>query len=392
MKLRTTTPASKSLLTRSVLVVATIIFAVATPIQISQSVSADKYDDQIAALQQAISSYQAQADVLNSQAATLQTALAQLANDKAALQAQIDVNQVKYNQLVAQIADTEKKIKDSQDALGTTIANLYVDSSVTPLELVASSKNISDFLDKQEYRNSVRDQLTSAIAQIKTLKAQLDQQKVDTQKVLADQQSARDAMTAKENEQQGLLNKTNNDETAYQQMISNSQAAIAAAKATQAALSRRFSSTGGYTLVDSGSLGDYPWNSSNCPMSGYLSTGGSDGNGGDGHTYGCRQCASYVAWRIAKETGIYPQWGDAWTFTNAAINTFHSSDGAPQPGSIAVMDPGTAGQSHGHVAWVEAVSGNKVLVSQYNYDYGAGYGMYSEMWLSSGAFDHYVKI
>src|ERR1019366_7495602 len=114
---------------------------------------------------------------------------------------------------------------------------------------------------------------------------------------------------------------------------------------------------------DSGSLGAYPWNSSNCPMSGYLSTGGSDGNGGDGHTYGCLQCASYVAWRIAKETGIYPQWVDAWKFTNAAINTFHSSDGAPQPGSIAVMDPGTAGQSHGHVAWVEAVDGNKVLVS-----------------------------
>lgn len=392
MKLRTTTPVSKSLLTRSVLVVATIIFAIATPIQISQSVSADKYDDQIAALQQAVSNYQAQADILNSQAATLQNALAQLANDKAALQAQIDVNQAKYNQLVAQIADTEKKIKDSQDALGTTIANLYVDSSVTPLELVASSKNISDFLDKQEYRNSVRDQLTSAIAQIKTLKAQLDQQKADTQKVLANQQSARDALVARANEQQTLLNKTHNDEATYQNMISSSQAQIAAAKATQAALRARFTSTGGYRLVSAGSLGAYPWNSSNCPMSGYLSTGGADGNGADGYGYGCRQCASYVAWRIAKETGVYPNWGDAYLFTSAAEKTFGHREGAPVPNSIAVMDPATAGQSYGHVAWVEAVSGNQVLVSQYNYDYGAGYGMYSEMWLSVGAFDHYVQI
>jgi surface antigen len=48
----------------------------------------------------------------------------------------------------------------------------------------------------------------------------------------------------------------------------------------------------------------------------------------------------------------------------------------------------------GHVAWVEAVSddGSKVLVSQYNYNYGAGWGMYSEMWLSSNFFDQYVKI
>jgi surface antigen len=64
----------------------------------------------------------------------------------------------------------------------------------------------------------------------------------------------------------------------------------------------------------------------------------------------------------------------------------------PMPGSIAVMDPGKAGQSYGHVAWVESVSGNMVTISQYNYDYGDGYGMYSVMTLSSGAFDHYVKI
>lgn len=393
MKLRTTTPVSKSLLTRSVLVVATIIFAIATPIQISQSVSADKYDDQIAALQQAVSNYQAQADILNSQAATLQNALAQLANDKAALQAQIDVNQAKYNQLVAQIADTEKKIKDSQDALGTTIANLYVDSSVTPLELVASSKNISDFLDKQEYRNSVRDQLTSAIAQIKTLKAQLDQQKVDTQKVLADQQSAKNDLVTKENEQQNLLSKTNNSEAAYQSMISSSLSKIAAAKAAQAEMAARAKSTGGYSVVSSGSLSEYTalWAPNSCTMGGaggWQSYGGADGNGGDGRGYGCRQCASYVAWKIATVTGKYYQWGNGGNFANAAIKAGYQDLGHnPDSGSIAVMwgDPG-------HVAWVEKVAGNQVLVSQYNWQINGQYGIYSEMWVSSTVFDQYVKI
>jgi surface antigen len=126
-------------------------------------------------------------------------------------------------------------------------------------------------------------------------------------------------------------------------------------------------------------------------MWGYLSTGGADGNGGDGHGYGCRQCASFVAWKIAKETGKYYSWGNAVNFTQSAINAGYTA-GGPQAGSIAVMDPGTAGVSEGHVGWVEAVSGNKVLISQYNYNYGAGYGMYSEMWLSSSAFDHYVHI
>jgi peptidoglycan hydrolase CwlO-like protein len=405
MKLRTTTPVSKSLLTRSVLVVATIIFAIATPIQISQSVSADKYDDQIAALQQSINQYQAQANILNSQAATLQSALAQLANEKAALQAQINLSQTQYDQLVTQIADTEKKIKDSQDALGTTIANLYVDSKVSPLEMVASSKNISDFLDKQEYRNSVRDQLTSSITQIKDLKTKLDTQKADVQKVLAEQKSAKDSLVARENEQQNLLSKTNNDEASYQNLISSSQAQIAQARAVQATIYKRGTSTGGYNVFQSGLLSSYvtdpnygSWNDSNCPIVNiYMSSEGVSYskppyNGEDGRGYGCRQCASYVAWRINQVKGYYPSWGDARNFTS------HGTPTSPHAGVVAVLDAGESG----HVAWVETdpyistsgtLKGQTVIqVSQYNFNYGQGYGMYSLMELSVNFFDHYVSV
>jgi surface antigen/peptidoglycan hydrolase CwlO-like protein len=406
MKLRTTTPASTSLVTRLTLVFISILTVVAVPIAMTQKAGADQYDDKINALQQNINQYQSQADILNGQAATLQSALAELANQKAALQAQIDLNQAKYDQLVIKIADTEKKIKDNQDALGETIANLYVDGKITPLEMIASSKNVSDYLDKQEYRNSVRDQLTSTIATIKDLKTQLDTQKADTQKLLVEQQSAREALVAKENEQQNLLNKTNNDEAAYQGMISSSLSQIAAAKATQAALRARTTRTGGYQLVDAGSLSGYPWGSTNCPMVGYMSTGGAPGTDGeDGYGYGCRQCVSYAAYRIAQETGYY--YTDLGNGGSAGYNIVrnHADRGyknlgnTPQPGSIAMLwgttSPPYSNESNpGHVAWVEAVSddGSKVLVSQYNYNYGAGWGMYSEMWLSSNFFDQYVKI
>lgn len=395
MKLRSTTPASvKSIAQRALLIAAVLLVAVVTPIQISQSVSADPYDDKINALQQDISRYQAEADRLNNEAMTLSSAVAQLANQKAAIQAQIDINQAKYDKLIVDIAATEQKIKDNQDVLGDTIADLYVDAKISPLEMLASSKNISEYLDKQEYRNSVRDQLTSTIAEIKELKIQLDQQKTDVEKILNDQKDQRDTLAAKESEQQSLLNRTNNDEAAYQQLIGVSQAQIAEARATQAALRNRFNNTGGYVLIDGGSLSDYPWNSSNCPMWGYMSTGGYPGTDGeDGHGYGCRQCASYVAWRIAKETNVYPSWGDAKSFTSAAENTFGYRRGAPTANSIAVMDPAKAGQGYGHVAWVESVNGDgTVTVSQYNYDYGSGYGLYSLMKLSVGAFDHYVRI
>ncbi|MCX6728779.1 MAG: CHAP domain-containing protein [Candidatus Saccharibacteria bacterium] len=391
MKLRTTTPASVSLTTRVLLGFIGLLFVVSTPLQITQRVFADHYDDQINALQQEINQYQAASNTLSSQADTLQTALSQLSSQKSTIQAQIDLSQAKYDKLVQQIADTEKMIKDNQDALGVTIANMYVDGKVSPIEMIASSKTISEYLDKQEYQSSIRDQLTSTINKIKDLKTQLNKQKTDVAKILEDQKSQRDQLVAKENEQQKLLNETQGQEAAYQQLIGKNQAAISEVRATQALVNSRFNGSGGYSLVDSGSLGDYPWNSSNCPMWGYLSTGGADGNGGDGHGYGCRQCASFVAWKIAKETGKYYSWGNAVNFTHGATNAGYAA-GGPQAGSIAVMDPGTAGVSEGHVAWVEAVNGNSVLISQYNYNYGAGYGMYSEMWLSAGAFDHYVHI
>jgi surface antigen len=46
---------------------------------------------------------------------------------------------------------------------------------------------------------------------------------------------------------------------------------------------------------------------------------------------------------------------------------------------------------YGHVVWVEAVNGDgTVQVAQYNYNYGAGWGMFSRMNLSAATYDWYI--
>ncbi len=393
MKLRTTTPVSKSLRTRFVLVAATIIFAVATPIQISQSVSADKYDDQINALNQQVAAYQAQASQLSQQAQTLQAALSVLNNQIAGIQAQINLSQVKYDQLVSQIADTEKKIKDSQDALGTTIANLYVDSSVSPLEMIASSKNISDFLDKQEYRNSVRDQLTSAIAQIKTLKAQLDQQKADTQKVL-DQQTAQKAQLAgQQAEQQSILTQTQGQESAYQQLAASAQQKVADAAAAQRAYYQSLLSHGGGNSGVSGSFQYANWSGNQGCSGGYPAVG-VGGSGAWGCNYALdynaphyydqwalfnRECVSYVAWALQYRfhryvgsfsgSGMADQWTDSAPRYSGAVRVYD-----PQPGDAVILPATSDGFAPiGHAMIVEspADSNGWIHVSQFNF-YGTG--------------------
>jgi len=400
-------PFLMTLPSKILLVFLSVLIVFGLSIQMVQKTSADQYDDKINALQQDIDNYNAHALQLAAQTNTLQSAVAELTNQAAIIQTQIDLSQAKYDKLVVQITDTEKKIKDNKDALGVTIANLYVDDNVTPLEMLASSKNVSDYLDKQEYRNSVRDQLTSTITKIKNLKTQLDQQKIDVGRTLGDQTNAKNALVAKQQEQQNLLEQTQGQEAAYQQLAVEAQAQQAEMRTQQQAyLASLYNTGGGAKLIAGGAAPDYPWDKNNCPMGGelgksgnlvYYSYDGSNGNGGDGHSYGCRQCASYVAWRVARETNYYPEnWGNATNFPESAQSMGYIVGYVPRAGSIGIIR-GTGSAPEGHVVWIESVNDDGTLtVSQYNYNYNypspLGWGLYSKMIVPVSSYDIYVYI
>lgn len=384
MKLRTTTPASISLPAKIALIFGSILIAVAAPVQVVQKVFADRYDDQIGALQQQINSAQAQASQLASQAQTLQVAVSQIQAQVAATQGQIDLSQAKYDKLVVDIADTEKKIKDNQDALGETIADLYVDGKISPLEMIASSKNVSDYLDKQEYRNSVRDELTATITQIKDLKTQLDAQKADTQKVLDQQNAQKAQLAAQQAQQQSLLSQTQGQEAAYQQIVASTQQKMTDAANAQRAYYQSLLSRGG---ASAGVYGSFQWQN--------LSPSNGAGGCSGGYSY-CqsqdsvvdqwglynRECVSYVAWalqnRFNKYVGNFSGNGNAgdWPWSAPMYSGAVRVD-SPQPGDAVILPPSGSFSPIGHAMIVESVNGGGwVHVSQFNF-YGTG--QYSTM-------------
>jgi len=414
MKLRSTTPASITLPGKIVLATLAIVAVISAPIQImTRTVSADEYDDKINALQKEISQFKTESDRLNGEATTLQNALAKIGNEKTAIQTQINLSQARYDKLVASITETKKKISDNQDGLGKTIADLYVDDKISPIEMIASSSTIGEFMDKQEYRNSVRDELTTTIAEINELKASLDKQKEEAETVLSNQKAQRDALVAKENEQQALIDKTKGEESSYRALMANSMAKQAEVRAQQQTyLASLYNGGGSATLISGSVAPGYPWNKTNCQMGGelhktgnyvYYSYGGSDGNGKDGGAdgvgsdgYGCRQCASYVAWRVGRETGKYPNnWGDATDFP-ANASAWYGIGYTPRAGSIGVIK-GTRNAPEGHVVWVESVNNDGTLtVSQYNYnnDYPSplGWGQYSMMKVPANSYNVFIYI
>jgi len=366
MKIHTTKSASTTLATKLVLVCASILIAVAVPIQISQKASADQYDDKIAALQQDIDSYNAQAAQLAAQANTLQSAVAELQSQASVIQAQIDISQAEYDKLVTQIADTEKQIKDNQDALGVTIANMYVDDQITPLEMLASSKNISDYLDKQEYQSSIRDELTLTISKIKKLKIQLEKQKVEADRILTDQKSQHVALVGKQNEQQKLLNDTQGQESAYQQLTSEKNSQISQLRSQQAAelAARARSNGGGYSSsAGDGSRGGYPLKWLDQGLDYYVDDWGMFS----------RECTSYAAFKVDQAYGNMPWWGgigNANQWDDNARNLGIPIGTTPKPGSVGVVDGGY----YGHVAWVGSVNGDGTInISHFNINWNGDY-------------------
>lgn len=386
MKQRSTTPvSSKSLATKGMLIAGAILMATAAPVSMFvKPVTARDFAAEIQAVQNQINQYQAEAGRLASEARTLENELARLNSEKAALQAQIDAKQIEYDKLVADIAENERKIALLQDSLGDILAKLHVGEEISPLEMLASSSNISEYLDQQAQREAVRDGLTETIDEINSIKKQLEQQKVDVQRVLDDQKAQREALTAKENEQQALVNETRGQEAAYQAMSAKSEAAkkdLERQQQAAIAAAMRAAGNSGSAVAGDPSKGGYPSKWANAPQDSIVDSWG---------MYN-RECVSYTAWKVYQKNGYMPYWGGRGNANQWPGNARAAGIGTgstPRAGSVGVISAGY----YGHVVWVESVNPDGTInISQYNELTSQGWGHYSERYnVNPATYDTYI--
>ena len=360
------------------------LLMVSTPLAYVEQARADQWDDQIAALQARADADQAQANAYRAKADTLQNKLDQINARIAALQSRIQANNLKRDKLTQEIADNQQKLTEAQDLLGNILANLYVDDNVTAIELLASSKNIGDYIDKQEYRSSVRDQLNGIISQVKELKAQLESEKKAVDKVLQQLNAQNNELSAQEATQQQLVNETRGQEAAYQDLVNQARDQMAAAAAQQRAYYASLLASGSGNSGVVGSFQYWGWSGNQGCSGGYAYCGGQDSYVDPWGLYN-RECVSYVAWSLSaryhKYVGNFNGQGNAYQWPSSAP----AFSGAvrvysPQPGDAVIL-PATSGFAPlGHAMIVEQVSGANVLVSQFNF-YGTG--EYSTMYIKT---------
>ena len=352
MKLRSTTPVSASLVSRASLVAMSALLAGSGIFGLASHVLARDYDAEIQAKQQEADNYNSEASRLGEMADSLQAELDKINGQISAIQAQISDSQKKINSLNDQIKKNEELIKHNRKAMGRILADLYVDDQISPLEMLASSKNISDYIDKQEQRNSLKTSLNDKIKEIKSLQKKLEENKKSVENTLRDQELQRNAMAAKQSEKAKLITDTKNDQNNYAALAQKRNSEVAKLREEQLKENKKRFTVG----TGSVGTGGYPSAWANAPLDAYVDPWG---------LY-TRECVSYVAWKIASTGRYVPHFGGAgnaneWPSTAARHGI--PSGSTPKAGAAAVMNIGY----YGHVMYVESVNGDgTITISDYN--------------------------
>lgn len=330
-------------------------------------VFARDYEAEIKAKEQEASKYNSEASRLGEMADNLQSELDKINSQITTIQGQIADSQKKIDNLNAQIKRNEILIKQRRKAMGQVLADMHVDDQISPLEMLASSNSIGDYIDKQEQRSSLRTSLNGKIKEIKALQKKLEENKKLVENTLRDQEAQRNVLSSKQSEKAKLVADTKNDQNAYSALAQKRNSEVAKLREEQAAANRRALGNGVSIPGGIPGGGGYPGVWANAPLDAYVDPWG----------LFTRECVSYVAWKIHSTGRYVPHFGGAgnanqWPSTAARHGI--SSGSTPKAGAAAVMNIGY----YGHVMYVESVNGDgTITVSDYNFAWDGLYRNYT---------------
>lgn len=333
------------------------------------AVHADQYDDQINQLKQQNANNQNGVAGLQVQADGYQGQINLLQQQVNTLQSQITANQAEQASLASQITANEQAITLKKAQLAADIKAMYISGQLSSIEELASSSNLSHYVDAQEDHAIVQQQLDTKLNDINALQAKLQAQKLQVDQLVRDQTAMQAQLSAQQADQVRLLALTQDQQNTLNQQINSNNSAIAGLRAAQAAANRR-KSGGARVVAGDPNHGGYP---------AYLSNAYQDSQVDPWGMYN-RECVSYTAWKVYQTYGHMPYWGGSGNANQWPSNA--QADGiatgtTPRKNSVAIWYVG----NFGHAMWVEDVYDNgTMLVSQYNYDYT---GHYSEMTVST---------
>ncbi|MDO4612062.1 MAG: CHAP domain-containing protein [Candidatus Saccharibacteria bacterium] len=293
----------------------------------------------------------------SSSANLFQTKVYELSSEIAEKEREIIESEAEAKELSAKIKETEKELAIKQEALAELLINMHFEGDAEPITILAGAESISDLAEKQARESVVKQQISGTAKEIKETKQELEADKVEVERLLAEQQTAKNDLVAKRAEQEALVNKYQNDVASY-----NAMAEAAKEEQRKAELEEQRKNPSLYSGSSYTGINTYPWQEK-CPQDNisYITYWNGYKLGG----YVC-QCVSYVAWKAYEAYGLAPAWGNASSWDTAASARGYTVNRTPAADTIGQSDSG----KYGHVFWVESVNADgSINVTEYNNAY-----------------------
>ncbi len=336
------------------------LFVVIVVMAVSSSrittVFADQFDEKIEKLSEQNDKASSNLAQLGSEASDLQDAIAKLQKQINTLQAQITDTQSKIDNLEKDIRQAQKELDKQRDLLGQNIRAMYVEGEISTIEMLASSKDLSEFVDKQQYRNSVQSKIKETLDKVNELKNELKDKKDLLAANVKDLQTRQASISESKSEQDSLLGLNENQQNQLNSKIKKTNAEISKLRAQQAAANAVLFG-GNVPTGSAANCGGYPRAWCHAPQDSIIDTWG---------MYN-RECVSYTAWKVWSVGKHMPYWGGVGNANQWDENA--RAAGLPvnsNPNGIGVVAISNSGY-YGHAMYVEHVYGDgTIFVSQYN--------------------------
>lgn len=174
---------------------------------------------------------------IQSERKTLQGEVANYDRQIGSIQSTIYSTQNEINKISNQITTTNTKIAEAEVQLETSYNQLsevvrvmYEEGQISNIELIAKSKNFSEFIDRSEYMETmqlkikdVADKVVAIKTDLETQKKTLEESKKRTEDLKNQQLAQRQEVSAQKSAKDMLLAKTKGDEAAYQALVKKIQ-------------------------------------------------------------------------------------------------------------------------------------------------------------------------
>lgn len=254
---------------------------------------------------------------------------------------------------------------------------MYVGGEMTTIEMLATSKDLGDFIDKEAYRNAVQRKIQDAMEKIAVLQNDLNTKKQQIEELLASLKTKRETVASAKAEQSRLLAMNQQQQAAFNQRTEANREKISELRRKieeQRRLNNRTSYTDGglYFIRFPGQVKNFsPYNyeyrnygfSMRPEGCGYYDPNTGQADSMDRWGYCTRQCVSFTAWAVEASGRRAPMWyGNAKNWVYAAERDGLVVSRTPQVGDIAITTSGT----YGHSMYVKQVSGSQFNAWEYN--------------------------